>query len=246
VNLIAWVGPVSSSNLGPVPSTAKLATVNRGIGGGIGSTDFRMLATLDGYPLERAAKSAGIHWDDVERLIILGFSAAHGWMDPVLREARYRERIVLVGACDAYFTNALLARKTGYAAAAADAIDGKYPFVMTSSPVAGPDYPSGNAAVAAFVAPFALEQRDVPTWCPPGALAGQAQGSGLFTWIPYDNAGGNLKHAHVKHATEVAPALLSAVGAPLLAASGDGSGGGGVAALIGIAAALSLLGGLKA
>lgn len=209
-----WAGPVSSANLrgAHLPIPHRLVTVNHGPGGGIGSSSFSGLGKEVGSARELLARHS-VDLDACASLTIAGFSAAHGLIEILMRDQETRDRTRALVAADAYYTGGSGAIKPGYSAFCELAARGEKLAVFSSSPIAGPIYPSCTDSLAPMMGQFPLEPVRV-TLTPAPAQSFRARG---LWWLQY--AEGPPK-GHVMHATEVAPAVLSAFVAPLLAPAG--------------------------
>ena len=212
VHCVIWAGPVSASNLSGarLPSPSRIVTVNQGTGGKIGSSAFASLGRK--YVSARALlRSRGIELDDCETLTLAGFSAAHGLFEVLLRDPETRERTSALVAADAYYTGAAGSIKPGYSAFARKAATGAALAVFSSSPIAGPGYPSCTDALGPLMAQFEPVPVLQPVAIdPPPARAFRRAG---LWWFQYDQAG---KEGHRMHATRVAPAVLSKFVSPYL------------------------------
>jgi hypothetical protein len=235
--IVLWCGPISASTLekapwiGPPP---RVLTFNQGIGG-VGSSHFSALAGQlagqgGGSVLRGALKAKGLPPDTDEPVMVTGFSAAHGMIEPLLRNEDDASRVVAVGSFDAYYTGPDKTPKPGYQHFAYRASRGLCRMVMTSSHIAGPTYPSGAAAAAPLLASLALEE--APRVNVGKAICDAASARGNLAWYVYadrtdlDGAGPNLRASHVQHATILAPyfAPKLASGAELATSSFGGFG----------------------
>lgn len=210
-HLILWLGPVSSAYLSGarLPAPSRIVTINHGPNGGIGSSSFSAL----GKDVRSARELLGRHsvdLDECETLTIAGFSAAHGLIEILMRDEETRERCIALVAADAYYTGATAAIKPGYDAFCRLAVAGEKLAVFSSSPIAGPTYPSCTDSLAPLMGQFELRPVSV-TLDPPPAESFRAGG---LWWLQY--AEGPPK-GHEMHAKQVAPAVLTHFVAPILA-----------------------------
>ena len=173
----------------------------------VGSGAFGILAQrLGPRPLSRILEIAGI--SSPGRIALLGFSAAHGLIEPILSSPD-AARVNALGAFDAYFTGMNKAIKRGYLAFLERAIAEEVLAVVTTSSNAGPDYPAGNASFAVLAAQLGIASEEPPPGVPEPATM---QGAGDFGWADYQ-----FQFAHAAHWNSLAPAWCNAVIAPYLA-----------------------------
>jgi hypothetical protein len=214
VDVVFWCGPVTAKNLERVPwaRPTRVVVVGKGAGGSVSSSAFGELAAeLGPRPLDALAKRNGFSLDSVDKVSLLGFSAAHGLMNPILAVPEHRERISAVGAFDAYYTSQNGPPKPGYLAMAERACAGHSLMVVTTSDTAGPNYPSGSEAFGRLAKNLDLGPGQMPEGIqlpPPATLKGR----GGFVWADYRDA-----FKHVEHATKLAPAWSGKFLSPALA-----------------------------
>ncbi len=235
--LAIWCGPVQGSTLElakwSVSPPPRVVTVNSGVGGKIGSSAFAALGAeykaKGGTPLRGLLAAHSIAVDIADPILLFGFSAAHGLIESILATPEDAARVRAVGAFDAYYTSPALTPKPGYLAFLKRAAAGDAGMVMTSSHIAGPDYPSGADAARALVGASGvrLEYLNPSEGTVGPATCESANQAGAFEWFVYKNrsggvnAGADLRASHVQHATVLAPHF-----APILA---EEWGGGAVA-----------------
>lgn len=206
-NALLWLGPVSTSNIADsVPAGFEVKTYNHGQGGGVGSAAFRDWAlSLGPDPLSTLAPGAS-------RVLLCGFSAAHGAHEVILARAAATQDMRLIGVlgADAYYTSheSAATPKPGHLAWLSwvlKAPRGRFAVFTTSDYEGGAEHPSpsSGASFAALADALHLAPRAHPIGVPPPELTG---GRGPVRWCHY---GKTLEH--VQHATEVAPAFLANV-----------------------------------
>lgn len=174
----------------------RLLVFSKGVGG-IGSSHFSALGQKFGGSIRELAASRGASLDDFSAVALVGFSAAHGLFESLLRGPD-AGRVVVLHAADAYYTGPGLEVKRGYHALLERAGSGNALAILTTSNIAGPAYPSGAAAVEKLVADLdldALELADDALLVPE-----RVQGRAGIVWADY---GGKFKHP--EHATKLAP-----------------------------------------
>ena len=215
--IVLWCGPVSAANLASAKWSSRpdVVTVNKGAGGSVGSDAFAKLgaelrAANDGSVLRGLVPDGPV--------VVCGFSAAHGLIESILSSDEDLDRVVAVGAFDAYYTNAAKKPKPGYLRFAELAASSSRRMVLTSSHVAGPTYPSGADATAALLA--SLELAPIPLEDVPPARCDAGAGRGALRWYTYADRS-ELAKSHVQHATILAPHF-----APELVGDTSSSGGG--------------------
>jgi len=215
----------------------RVLTLNAGVNGAISSAAFGELGALfkstGGTALRGALLAANLPADTTEPIALAGFSAGFAVMEAMLVDAADRARIVAVGAFDAYYTSAAKSVKPGYAAFAKLALAGERQMTMTSSHVAGKDYPSGFDAASAFVAPLKLAP--IPRRNIGPAVCDHAEGRGSFRWYVYADRD-SPKTSHAQNATVIAPVIM-----PELVGGGAAKSSGGGEVLLLAAAAVVLL-----
>jgi hypothetical protein len=221
-DLVLWCGPVAAQNLGTVRwrRPTHVLTVNEGIGG-FGSSHFAALgAALGARPLSALADRAGRSLVAAPRVAILGFSAAHGLLEAILRSPD-ADRVSALGAFDAYYTSHTRQPKPGYLAFCRRAATGGALAIVTTSgqpggpgPDGQPLHPSGRDSFAPLAAELGqLGPVSPPSSVPPGA---SVRGRAGFLWADYDQT-----HKHVQHATTIGPTWTDALIAPALARSAE-------------------------
>jgi hypothetical protein len=215
---VIWAGPVSSSNLrgALLPVPAKIVTVNQGAGGKIGSSAFAALGRNLGSARELLARHS-VDLDACETLTLAGFSAAHGLLEVLLRDPETLSRTDALLSADAYYTSPTKGVKPGYLAMAQKAAARRAVAVFTSSPIAGPGYPSGIDSIAPLMREVGVSPilPPPPTTPPPV----HALGAGSLWWLQYSRGFG-----HGAHATRLARQLINLRIGPALeraAAPGD-------------------------
>jgi len=213
-NLVIWAGPVSAANLAgaALPAPARVLTVNHG-DGGIGSTAFGNLGRRFGGDLAEFCGSRGVDLDRCQTVTLAAFSAGFALLETFLRNPDSAARVDALVAGDAYYTGPNMAVKPGYASFCARAAAGRALAVLSTSAIAGPDYPSSQAALAPLMAPLDLRPVRVPDAIPEPASAVAI--GGLY-WLRYGTKYGVGRPGHVMHAARVVPAVLSAMVTPYL------------------------------
>lgn len=214
-DLVIWCGPVSPQNLktARLPDGARVVTIGRGAGKdpkapNTGSSNFELLATQAGGSLRTLLDQRGVDLDAFRTVTLAGFSAGWGLMEHVLRGTD-GARVDVLAAFDAYYTGPTKTPKPGYRAFLERAAAGRALAVLTTSPIAGPNYPSASAAVGALVEPFDIEPLMLPPELPrPESARGRL---GLI-WADYPKE----PFKHVGHATKLAPLYFSHVITPYL------------------------------
>lgn len=195
-----------------MPARTRILALNEGEDGSQSSTAYELLgARLARNHRERLAKLAGVDpVSDLESLTLAAFSAGWGFVEHVLRAPGPLPDAVL--AADAYYTNHSLRPKPGYRELAEHAAAGRTLAVFTTSDAAGAKHPSAKIAVAALLEGIELEPRRAPAPVPTPA---RALGTGGLLWLHYPGA---RAVDHSRHATHIAPAVLSHIVAPYLEA----------------------------
>ncbi len=206
MDVVLWSGPVSSGILAPHLARGwSLVTVGHGAHGGIGSDAFRTWAeSLGPDPITQLLPNA-------RRVLLFGFSAAHGAHEVFLRRAAERgdERIVGVCALDAYF-EALndTTPKPGHLAWLSwvlSAPRGRRALITTGHTSAGTHKNGFDSFVpladALELAPF--KSPHIPSPVVPVPL--EARRRGNVTWL--DFAPDQLTHS--EHATKLGPLALA-------------------------------------
>ena len=213
-NLVLWCGPVSASNLAgaALPAPARVLTISEGVGG-IGSTAFANLGRRYEGDLGELLAARKVDLDSCATVTVAGFSAGHGLIEVLLRNSRSAARIDALVAADCYYTGAGRGAKPGYHAYCERAAARKALCVLSTSGIGGPSYPSAEQAVGVLLEDFPLRPVDPPPDVPAPA---SAVGAGGLLWLRYGDKYGLGRKAHVMHATEIAPAVLSTVVTPYL------------------------------
>ncbi len=228
-DLVIWCGPVSTSNLktARLPAGARVVTVNRGAGKdpkapNIGSSNFELLASQVGGSLRTLLDQRGVDLDTCGTVTLAGFSAGWGLMEPLLRGTD-GARVDVLYAADAYYTGPGRQVKPGYRAFLERAAAGRALAILTTSNIAGPNYPSSAAAVEKLTEGLGLEPITLGPELPRPERAVGKLGA---IWADY----GGQPFKHVGHATKLAPLYFSHVVTPYLerralpGASGAGDG----------------------
>lgn len=211
-NVLLWLGPVSTEIIIPNPKTEPdvppvlpadwaVKTCNKGTNGGTGSDAFKNWALeLGPDPISRLAPKAS-------RVVIAGFSAAHGAIEVILGRATTDPRIVGLLALDAYYSAwKVHTPKPGYLAWLQVAMARGLPAWLTTSTHHPPQHPSASESIQPLAKALELQEVEVPS-----ALRGEglpvplARGRGSVVWLDYT---AQLKHTD--HAWKLArPALRS-------------------------------------
>lgn len=210
-HLIIWAGPVSTAHLkgAVLPVPARVVTVNRGIGG-IGSGHFAALGHSIGGSVAELLGRKRIDPDKAETISLVGFSAAWGLFEVLLRDPVSFGQIDALIGLDSYYTGEGLTPKPGYTAFVRAAAEGKKLCVLTTSGHRGAAYPSSQDAVGALLEAVPL----VAEPCPELPTAPeQCLGAGGLRWLRY-----GMRLAHGEHATKLGPPLVSKVLTPFLRA----------------------------
>lgn len=241
--VVLWIGPVQASTLELArwPSPApQIVTIGAGANGGIGSNAFAQLGIDYRHrartPLRGALEAHGVDPDTNDRILVCGFSAAHGLIETILNTPADRERVSAVGAFDAYYTGAAGTPKPGYRAFAELAANGARSMVMTSSNIpGGVGLPTGADAAGKLLAGLGLE------FIPPRnigkAVCERAEGRGNLAWYVYADRDdkpdptANAKATHVQHATVLAPVFAPEIAGAAPRIEGASSSGAGKVAL---------------
>lgn len=203
--MLLWAGPARV----PPIAGARVAVLNSAPGGGIATSAFQAWARelrAGGSVLDGALASAGVRAAPGERIYIGAFSAGGGLLEYILASQADRRRLSGCGLFDAtYCSNATdPGGKAGLRAGMRDAIQKRYPMVITTSHNPGaPGLPSASDCVAR--AAGALPP--IARVSPPPARCESARGAGFFAWYVYaDRETGTQSHA--QHATVLAPYFL--------------------------------------
>ncbi|MDI3285155.1 hypothetical protein [Polyangium sp. 15x6] len=230
-NVFLWLGPVSTDIVAPaMPAGWVVRTYNRGANDGTNSDAFRAWAVgLGPNALARLAP-------DAPRIVIGGFSAAHGAIEILLGQAAWARdpRVIGLLALDAYYSAwGVSTPKPGYLAWLRLALERGLPAWLTTSTHEGyrkfgstrAEHPSATESIRPLASALGLENvgpeappalRDVEGV--PAPVAAHSRGSVL--WLDYGN---RLKHGD--HAHKLArPALrggpfLQATSLPISASS---------------------------
>lgn len=218
-DLALWCGPVSSE-LSRVVWRRPTATriINEGVGG-IGSSAFGSLASqlapgiadklIDAGRSGPAPRLAG----DPAHVLLAGFSAAHGLINPLLKEPESLARVSALGAFDAYYGRSI---KLGYQAACKRAVAGQMLLVATTSDSPDPRVGSAHEGWRTLLDTLPLQALPLselePLRLEPRLVEGaEAWHAGLFLYL----------HApaskHIDHAKSFAPALVERLVVPYFA-----------------------------
>lgn len=213
-HLVIWAGPVWAGILAdaalPVPT--KLLTF-ASYAGGIGSGSFSALGRDVGGDLGTLCERGGYDITHAKTVTVAVFSAGWGLAEQLLRNEASRARVNALVAADAYYTGQGLGRKPGYAAFCQRAIDRRALAVFSTSTNEGPGYPSSQEAVGALLEPWTLAPSAIPAALPtPDA----ALAAGSLLWLQYGQRLGTGEKNHSRHATRVAPAVVSHLVTPYL------------------------------
>jgi hypothetical protein len=235
MDVVIWTGPVSASNLKGIAwgRPTKIVTVNHRDWPGpqqgparpeiTGSNAFGTLAArLGPRPVSAILAAAGVD-ETPERIALMGYSAGHGLMNPILLSEE-ADRIDAFGAFDAYFTNATKAVKKGYLRHIQRAASGEALAIVTTSS-------NGDVGVPPADKSFALLNELVPgvsAEAPPDGVPEPASyvGTGLYGWADYE-----ARVSHENHVHSLVVPWANATIAPYLAGGTpeglEGGGGGG-------------------
>lgn len=214
-DLVIWCGPVSPANLktARLPAGARVVTINRGAGKdpkapNSGSSNFELLASQVGGSLRTLLDQRGLDLDAFRSVTLAGFSAGWGLMEPLLRGTD-GARVDVLYAADAYYTGPGRQVKPGYRAFLERAAAGRALAILTTSHVAGPNYPSSAAAVEKLTEGLDLAPLSLAPEIPRPERAVGKLGA---IWADY----GTEPFKHVGHATKLAPLFFSHVVTPYL------------------------------
>lgn len=214
-DLVIWCGPVSPANLktARLPAGARVVTINRGAGKdpkapNSGSSNFELLASQVGGSLRTLLDGRGVDLDAFRSVTLAGFSAGWGLMEPLLRGTD-GARVDVLYAADAYYTGPGRQVKPGYRAFLERAAAGRALAILTTSHVAGPNYPSSAAAVEKLTEGLPLAPLSLAPELP---RPERAVGKLGCIWADY----GSEPFKHVGHATKLAPLFFSHVVTPYL------------------------------
>lgn len=214
-DLVIWCGPVSPANLktARLPAGARVVTINRGAGKdpkapNSGSSNFGLLASQVGGSLRTLLDGRGVDLDAFRSVTLAGFSAGWGLMEPLLRGTD-GARVDVLYAADAYYTGPGRQVKPGYRAFLERAAAGRALAILTTSHVAGPNYPSSAAAVEKLTEGLPLAPLSLAPELP---RPERAVGKLGCIWADY----GSEPFKHVGHATKLAPLFFSHVVTPYL------------------------------
>lgn len=201
--VVLWLGPVSTAMIRPaVDNTWDVRTYNTGANGGIGSAAFAEWArSLGADPLTRlAGNNAG-------RIVLAGFSAAHGAFEVILARAAAMRDSRLAGllACDAYYSAWNVATpKPGYLAWLQMALEWNLPAWLSTSTNHPKEHPSATESIRPLVEALGLRESAPPSVLLTDELpVPRAHGRGSVVWLDY---GAQLKHA--EHATRFGPIAM--------------------------------------
>lgn len=203
MNTVLWLGPVSTSNISSaVPSSWDVRTYNKGADGGLGSSAFRDWALgLGSDPLTALAPGA-------ERVILAGFSAAHGATEVILEKvvARQDRRLRGLLACDSYYVaNGNTTPKPGHLAWLREIIaarDGRKAWFTTSS-YDGPGYLSARDSFEMLASRLDMGLADARRIAPTMPEPYLTWKAGPVVWFDYEQ-----KFTHTEHATKLASIAL--------------------------------------
>lgn len=221
-DVVLWMGPVATDMIRPyVPAQWRIVTNNHGANGGIGSAAFAQWArTLGPDPLTRLAGPSA------RRIVLAGFSAAHGAFDVILGRAAdmHDQRLVGLFAADAYYSAWNVSTpKLGYEAWLRIALERGLPAWLTVSTHHPASHPSASESIKPLVTALGLRQTEPPSILSDDRLVvgeqipePKAFGRGSVQVLDY---GASFKHA--EHATRLAPVALQ--GGPFLKAAYAGS-----------------------
>lgn len=214
-DLVIWCGPVSPANLktARLPAGARVVTINRGAGKdpkapNSGSSNFELLASQVGGSLRTLLDGRGVDLDAFRSVTLAGFSAGWGLMEPLLRGTD-GARVDVLYAADAYYTGPGRQVKPGYRAFLERAAAGRALAILTTSHVAGPNYPSSAASVEKLTEGLGLTPLSLAPDLPRPERAVGKLGA---IWADY----GTEPFKHVGHATKLAPLFFSHVVTPYL------------------------------
>lgn len=208
MNVLIWGGPVSRNDLKvDLPPDTRVVTLNHGANGGIGSSAFQQLAQWhrgeDGHILPHFLASVGIDMTEVERVVLAGFSAFHGFANEVLKsDAEMVSGLISLDAC---FSSKDHLAKAGYVALSRRAIRGESLVVFTSSLGGGVTFSTGSECVWATVDQALAEEGTSASEYDPEGLPtpALAMRSGELFVLDYQGI-----YSHQQHVWELATPVL--------------------------------------
>jgi hypothetical protein len=220
-DLLIWTGPVETRNLASVKWQRPTGVYTVG---GEGSDYFsglgRSLAPgIVGKLSDKWRAQTKPAREAPDRIAMASFSAGHGLIETVCKEAASLSQLAAVCACDSYYVAKQGDIKAGYRAACERAVAGEMLVILTTGASGGmlPDkkpFPSSREAFAPLADELGLSEIAWPEQAGNVPAPERLLGRGLCFWLDYD-----ARFKHVEHALKIAPAVIGAMVSPYMAGS---------------------------